>query len=107
MTREEIAEKALRNAVTNDSIANYGPIIAGFMDKGINAEDITPRVNVFTFHAWRALGRTVRKGERGVRVGSWIECTKKDKETGEEAAVKRSIATTVFHISQTDQLPTN
>lgn len=104
MSREEIAQQALVKAVTNESFANYETIIKGFVDKGIQAEEITPRVNVFTFHAWRALGRTVRKGEHGVKIVTIIPCEKNDRETGEKVSVKKVKTTTVFHISQTDEL---
>lgn len=104
MNREEIAQEALVKAVTNESLANYETIINGFVEKGISADEITPRVNVFTFHAWRALGRTVRKGEHGVKILTIIPCEKTDRETGEKVAVRKPKSTTVFHISQTDEL---
>lgn len=72
------------------------------MAKGIPESDIKPRENVFTFNAWKALGRHVRKGEHGVAVVTFIECTKEDKETGEKKAFRRPWATTVFHVSQTE-----
>jgi hypothetical protein len=42
---------------------NYGAIFQGFMEKGIPESEILPRENVFTYHAWRALGRQVRRGQ--------------------------------------------
>ena len=57
---------------SGNSMSNYMQIIVGFMEKGIAEEDIKPRENVFTFNAWRALGRTVKKGENGVRVTTYI-----------------------------------
>jgi antirestriction protein ArdC len=104
MNREDIAQQALQNAVQNDSLTNYEAIYEGFIEKGIAAEDITPRVNVFTFNAWRALNRSVRKGEHGVKISTLIPCTKKDPDTGEEISVMKAKTTTVFHISQTDEL---
>ena len=46
---------------------NYNDLFAA---KGIPPESILPRVNVLTFWAWKALGRSVRNGEHGVRVRS-------------------------------------
>jgi antirestriction protein ArdC len=71
---------------------------------GIPANDVRPRENVFTFAAWKALGRVVKKGEHGVRIVTVIPCTKKNEETGEEVPVKKVKATTVFHVSQTKPL---
>src|SRR5260221_14524652 len=65
-----------------------------------------PRENVFTFHAWKALGRSVKKGEHGVKVVTFIErsANERDPATGEEKAVsyRQPHVTTVFHISQTE-----
>jgi antirestriction protein ArdC len=78
------------------------------MTKGIAEADIKPRENVFTFHAWKALGRYVRKGEHGVKVCTYapIERKEKDPETGAERTVegKRPWMATVFHISQTEAI---
>ena len=95
----------LERAVGGQSLANYPAIIQGFIDKGIPPDQISPRENVFTFNAWRAQGRIVRKGEHGVRVTTFAPVTKKDEETGETKKVgKRPWHTTVFHVSQTDPL---
>ena len=91
-------QAALMKAATGQSGLNYPAIYAGFSEKGIPPEEIKPRENIFTFKAWRALGRTVRKGERGVRVLTYIE-TEKD---GEKT--RRPWGTTVFHITQTEPL---
>ena len=95
---------SLNRAVGGQSFANYESIFEGFLEKGIPEEQIKPRENVFTFNAWKALGRVVKKGETGVKVFTVIECVKKDKETGEEIPVKRGRTTTVFHITQTKKL---
>ena len=102
MDRNAAAQEALHNALTSPSMANYGAIFQGFQAKGIPADDIKPRENVFTFHAWKALGRSVRKGEHGVKVCTWIPMSKKD-ENGEAQPIGRKPRmTTVFHVSQTD-----
>ena len=104
--------QALTNAVQGQSTANYEAIFEGFTALGIAEDDIKPRENIFTFHAWKALGRVVRKGQHGVKVITVIRAQVKD----EPAPVNRSAQvpgqapktfgmakpTTVFHISQTD-----
>jgi len=109
-SREEMQQEALSRAVGNQSTANGAPIFAGFMEKGISEDDIKPRENVFTYNAWRALGRQVRRGEHGVKVTTWIPAAGKeetDPETGEKKAgrgFKVCKFATVFHISQTDPI---
>ena len=102
----EQREEALRRATSSLSLTNYPAIYQGFLDKGIPESEIQPRVNVFTYEAWRALGRQVRKGERGVRVCTFVECSKavRDTATGEEKqeTFRRPWTTTVFHVSQTE-----
>lgn len=101
--KSEHAQEALHRATANQSMANFLPIIEGFMDKGIDVTDIHPRENVFTFHAWKALGRTVKKGEHGVKVVTFVK-TEKD---GKPCSYPKT--TTVFHISQTEliDVPSN
>lgn len=100
-SKEEIGREALSRAKSGQSVANYAAIFEGFAAKGIDASAIEPRVNVFTYNAWRALGRQVRKGEKGVKVFSFAPIT--DRDTGDVVG-KRAITTTVFHVSQTDQI---
>ena len=100
--------EALSRALTNTSLSNYPAIIRGFLSRGIPESDIQPRVNVFTYQAWKALGRQVRRGEHGVKVCTYIPIEHKetDDKTG-EVVVKTSSrprTTTVFHISQTDKI---
>lgn len=108
MNKQEIATEALSRAVAGQSFSNYPAIIEGFTEKGIPETDIQPRENVFTFNAWRALGRTVKRGEHGVRVVTFIPMQKKetDPETGKETVeeFRRPKAATVFHVSQTTEL---
>jgi antirestriction protein ArdC len=86
------------------------------MAKGIPEHEIRPRENVFTYHAWRALGRQVRRGEHGVKVVTFV--TSKGKEDKDGVATndldgtdkpkiggaRRPWMATVFHISQTDPI---
>jgi antirestriction protein ArdC len=97
--------EALRAAVMQQSTMNYQAIFDGLMEMGIACEDIRPRDNVFTFNAWLALGRVVRKGQHGVRVCVFVPRESKDKDTGEITQTRMPTGTTVFHISQTDALP--
>ncbi len=92
--------EALDRARNNISTANYAAIFSGFAAKGIPGQMIEPRVNVFTFHAWKALGRQVRKGEHGVKVVTWVPMTKKNEAGDTEASFRSPKTTTVFHISQ-------
>ena len=64
-----LAIDALDRATTNQSLTNYPAIYEGFMDKGIAEGDIKPRENVFTFNAWKALGRSVSR--RASTVFEW------------------------------------
>lgn len=90
--------EALSRAASGESWANYPAIFTGFAEKGIPADQIKPRENVFTFNAWKALGRVVKKGEHGVRVVVWIETEKDGQKT------RRPWSATVFHESQTKPL---
>jgi hypothetical protein len=98
--------EALSRALIGQSWSNYPAIIQGFMARGIPESEIMPRENVFTYQAWKALGRQVRKGEHGVKVITFIKRDKKvkDTETDEVKIKTYSMPRTVsvFHISQTD-----
>jgi hypothetical protein len=75
-----------------------------FADRGIDPEEITPRENVLTFRAWKAVGRQVAKGATGVSVTTWIPCkeSKRQAKDGEEPKQKlRPKTARLFHISQT------
>src|SRR5262249_5424450 len=108
----QIEQEALDRAVNGQTLSNWPTIFAGFMAKGIRESDIKPRENVLTHHAWRALGRQVRRGEHGVKVCTFVTCAgKRDEEpAGDEAAepnkakrgYRRPWNATVFHVSQTD-----
>ena len=77
--------EALSRALTGKTWSNFPAIIQGFKARGISEDQISPRENVFTYQAWRALGRQVRKGEHGVKVITFIKRDKKteDTKTGE------------------------
>ena len=102
--REQERAEALTRAVSGQTMSNYPAIFQGFIAKGVPESEIHPRENVFTFDAWKALGRYVRKGEHGVKVMTFIECSKENKETGEKDSFRRPWTTTVFHVSQTEAM---
>ena len=105
MTKQEQNAQALSNAVSNHSIMNYVPIFQGFAARGIPESEIKPRENVFTYKAWLALGRQVRKGEHGVKVVTFVPMSKTDKKTSERKLIgRRPWTTTVFHVSQTEPM---
>jgi len=102
MRNTEYQKQSLSRAVSGQSLSNYPAIFQGFMARGIPESEIKPRENVFTFDAWKALGRYVRKGEHGVKVVTFIETSKENKETGEVEVTRRPWTSTVFHVSQTE-----
>ena len=107
MTKDQLQSEALARARGSVSTLNFMPIIMGFTEKGIAQDDIIPRVNVLTFHAWKAVGRSVKKGEHGVKIVTWIPVSKKRVDTDGNEKVdswKRPKTATVFHISQTQAL---
>ena len=109
MKAKELQAEALTRATCGLSTANYTTIVHGFMAKGIAPDEIIPRENVLTYHAWRALGRQVRKGEHGVRVLTFVPTGKEKADAaGTEGRKNRSgvrpWSSTVFHISQTDPI---
>jgi hypothetical protein len=91
-----LAEQSYNKAVNGRSAVNDAKVISQFAERGIDA---TPRVDVFTYNIWRhQKGRQVMKGEKSVRIVTFIE----DKKTGE----KRRKTACVFHISQTEAVVT-
>jgi hypothetical protein len=107
-TLSRSANEALDRATTGQALTNYPAIFEGFTAKGILEADIKPRENVFTFAAWKALGRSVKRGEHGVKVLTFITCGGRvdvDEATGAETVTpsyRKPHTTTVFHISQTE-----
>lgn len=100
--------ESLSKARQGVSLCNYAAIYDGFGAMGIPEGEIHPRVNVFTFGAWKALGRQVRKGQHGVKVHTRIPVrdTSMDEATGKEVqeVTTRPWTSTVFHVSQTDPI---
>jgi hypothetical protein len=112
--RQEMQQEALGRAVGGQSLSNWPAIIHGFVAKGIPEGEIKPRENVFTYHAWRALGRQVRRGEHGVKVTTFVSIDRDsapatDRKEGDAKPAQRQgrrpWMATVFHVSQTDPIP--
>jgi hypothetical protein len=117
-SREEIQQEALARAASGQSLSNWPAILAGFTAKGISEGEIKARENVFTYHAWRALGRQVRRGEHGVKVVTFVAVADKDSKeeidgiasndmdgtNRRKGGYRRPWSATVFHISQTDPI---
>ena len=117
LSRDEIQQEALTRATSGQSFSNWPAILAGFTAKGIPETEIKPRENVFTYHAWRALGRQVRRGEHGVKVMTVIAFDRDDAQASEgqetdttparRKSGRRVWTATVFHVSQTDPIQAN
>ena len=104
--RAEANQESLTRATSNTSVANYQAIFEHFSAAGIT--DIEPRVNILTYKAWQALGRQVRKGEKGCSgLTTWIPMGQPSEDAdGNKKQRGRIVAcATVFHISQTDPIP--
>ena len=82
MKNHEQYKEALSRAASGITMSNYPAIFAGFAQMGIPESEIKPRENIFTYNAWKALGRHVKKGQHGIRVLTFIDISKEDKETG-------------------------
>ena len=97
-------QEALSRAQSGFSMANFVPVIREFVSRGIPMAEIEPKVNVLTYHAWRALGRQVRKGEHGVKVSVCLKREPKEGEPDPNDGRLLFTSATVFHVSQTDEI---
>lgn len=106
--REAMQQEALSRAQGGMTLRNYETIIREFSARGIPLDDIHPRENVLTYHAWRALGRQVRRGEHGVSVLTFIQPAETETPEGDDRKKtrhgSRPWSARVFHISQTDPI---
>ncbi len=101
-TRETPAEALAR--IQAGFSKNDALVVALFAARGIAPADVEPRVNVLTYRAWQAKGRQVCKGEKSVRITTYIPIDEKrdpvtDKVT--RPAGSRPKLAFVFHVSQT------
>lgn len=97
--RTTMQNEALDRAEHGRTCGNDLLIVTAFAARGINA---TPRVDCFTFNAWRALHRHVKKGEHGVHVPVYAHVEDVDQDTGKKTEHTIPTGATVFHVSQTD-----
>lgn len=101
-TTTETPAEALERIQNGQSVSNYSKIITEFAARGIPEDDICPRSNVLTFKAWKALGRSVKKGEKGVKICTFRPVEETDKKSGEKTRTgSRPWFSSVFHVSQT------
>lgn len=98
--QSEYGRESLSRATSGHSIRNDVAVIQAFAERGIAAN---PRIDVFTFNAWRALNRHVRKGEKSVHVPTIIYVPEKTDDTGKKTkGYARKKTACLFHVSQTD-----
>lgn len=106
MKSAQMQAEALDRATTGQSLANYPAIFEGFMAMGIPESEIRPRENILSFWAWKAKGRSVKRGEHGIRIATVVSVTKRERDpsTGEEreTGYRRPWSVVVFHESQTE-----
>jgi len=99
----EALDRATNGHSKNDEFVFAMLTLAGY-------SDVQPRVNCLTYNAWRAVGRSVKKGEKGLGVTVWIPCkdkeAKPDPKTGEARKSMRPKTTYIFHIDQTQPIGT-
>ena len=115
MKKEEIAELVsggiadLNDALKSgrsDHLKNLLDVMSQFSHYSFNnclliAQQCPTATYVQGFHGWRKLGRTVRKGEKGIGIAAPMTYRKKE-EAGEEISVRGFRVVHVFDISQTD-----
>jgi hypothetical protein len=96
--------------------SNDLPVVAEFGLRGIPEQDIrtcSPDQNVYTYDAWQALKRQVRKGEKSVRCTVWIPMKIKGrpdaivKRLQEDHTSARRHNACLFRVSQTDAMVTS
>lgn len=92
MAKIKAGQATIEKAQSREFGQNDLLVMTAFEERGIHA---TPRVDVFTYNAWLAKGRQVKKGEKGVKIFTFIE--RKD-------GSKQPRSVTVFHVSQTESL---
>lgn len=104
--RRALEQESLYRAQDGDENNNYAIIYRQFEARGIPTSEIMPRENIFTFSAWKAKGRFVKRGEKGVGITTYFSTPVEiDEETGKSKGGTRLYRTAyVFHISQTEAM---
>ena len=100
MAREPFTRHTARS-FQGYSVANAAAVVHGLAARGCHCE---PYADVFTFARWRAQGRTVRKGQHGIRLPVIVHGESTDKDTGETRTYSLRRASFVFCRCQTDTL---
>lgn len=111
--RQARNENSLANASRHAPNSNDIPVIMEFQTRGLSSDKVHtfgPEQNVYTYNAWQAKGRQVRKGERSVRCTVWIPVVVKGKPDAiresdrKDRTRSRMHNACLFHISQTDPI---
>jgi len=106
-------EESLVNGSRCQPNSNDMPVIMEFEGKGIPADQVNtfgPDQNVYTYNAWQAQDRQVRKGEKSVTCTVWIPVVVKGKPDAIREADRKDRTRSrmhnacLFHVSQTDQI---
>jgi len=103
-TKAKTQAEALNRATSSQSVRNEAIVVDSFAARGIAA---TPRVDVFSYNAWQAKGRQVQRGQKGVKLTTWIACKGRENSTGERERSTRPKSVSVFHVSQTEAIGLN
>ena len=104
-------EEGVAGVFTSDNFLNYLRFSAVFHNYSVNNRvlifsQMPTATHVAGFHAWKKLGRSVKKGEHGILIYAPIQRKRVvlNEETGEDEEVKYTSYTTayVFDVSQTE-----
>lgn len=98
-TKETPAEALAR--IRSGYSRNDAAVMMAFEAAGYG--EVSPRLDVLTYRAWRGAGRQVRKGEKAVKVAVWLPRTRTKKDGTTETYTIPTTAS-LFHISQTEPI---
>lgn len=99
------AEQAEALERTEGFSQNDARVMEAFAEQGLS---VTPRLDVLTFKAWLALGRSVRKGEKATTVPIWLPVRDRsgDVKTDSDGRPEMRMAyAKLFHFHQTRETP--
>lgn len=108
---KEVLENGVKNVFTSENFVNYLKFSAMFHTYSVNNRILIflqrPTASyVAGFNAWKKMGRTVKKGEHGIRILAPHARKRQevDPETGDELEIKFTTfsVTYVFDVSQTE-----
>ncbi len=103
MTPEERQQMQQESLLRARTCKDHGPNIAIIMDECARRgyTNVRPGENVLTFNAWKALGRKVKKGEKGIKIPVYFSRSTADQADEDSSRTIRTNAH-VFHESQTE-----